>query len=225
MKRTPQKKTTASAAIAVFAAAGLALTACGTGDNVPEPQMTTSANTETDAADKDAENSASEPTKTTDEQTNTLGAVDKQPGAEGEFSTEPTEQFNGDPAELRTTDIRVGSHDNYDRLVFEFEGTGQPRFHAGYTDDPRQHTSGNPVEVPGGTHFELLIHGTPLDMTADAKYAGRANLGMASGAIVDVVSEGTFEGTSQYFVGLKDTRPYKVSILENPTRLVVDFEK
>ena len=225
MKHAPQKKTHASAAVAVLAAAGLALSACDTGDTVPEPQMSTSTNPDADAADKDAENSATKPTGTEDGQQNTLGAADMQPGADGDFSTEPTEQFDGDPAELRTTDIRVGSHENYDRLVFEFEGTGQPRFHAGYTDDPRQHTSGNPVEVPGDAHFELLIHGTSLDMTPDHKYAGKTNLGLASGAVVDVVNQGTFEGASQYFVGLKDTRPYKVSILENPTRLVVDFEK
>lgn len=217
MKLTPLQKT-AAPAIAVIAAAGLALTACSTGDDVAEPAMTTEAEAEVSTTTATA-------TETVERQMDTLAAVDKQPAAAGGYSTEPTQQFGGALARLRTTDIRVGTHDAYDRLVFEFAGDGTPEFHAGYSDEPRQMASGYPVDVPGAAKFELTIHGTSLDQSSDAKYAGKFDLGLASGAIVSVVNAGTFEADSQYFVGLNAQRPYKVSLLQNPTRLVVDFQK
>ncbi|GAB3085506.1 hypothetical protein GCM10027157_18040 [Corynebacterium aquatimens] len=141
------------------------------------------------------------------------------------FSAEPTEVFGGPLAQLRTTDIRVGSHAGYDRVVFEFEGTGTPEFHAGYTDQPLQQASGYPVEVPGSAALELMIHGTSLDMSMDAKYGMKKDWGLTSGSITSVVGGGTFEADGQYFIGVDSTRPYKVMVLENPTRLVVDIQK
>lgn len=221
MTHKPLQKT-AAPAIAVIAAAGLALTACGGAGNVSEPEL----NTGTDTTDNtDAAPDTETVSETVTEQVNTLAAVDKQPAAAGDFSTEPTEQFDGQHAKLRTTDIRVGTHENYDRLVFEFEGEGAPQYFAGYTGEPRQQTSGNPLTVPGNAFFELVVHGTSLDMSMDAKYAGKTDLGLASGAIKDVVNGGTFEAASQYYVGLDNKRPYKVTLLQNPTRLVVDFQK
>lgn len=222
MTHKPLQKT-AAPAIAVLTAAGMALTACGSGTDVAEPAMTSGAEA-ADQADT-TETSSETATETVERDVDTLAAVDKQPATAGDYSTEPTEQFEGKLAELRTIDIRVGTHDSYDRLVFEFEGQGQPEFHAGYTDEPRQQGSGYPMDVPGAAKFELLIHGTSLDMNVDAKYAGTTNLGLASGSIQDVVNGGTFEAVSQYFVGLDSKRPYKVSILQKPTRVVVDFQK
>ena len=61
-------------------------------------------------------------------------------------------------------------------------------------------------------------------MSPDAKYKPNTNLSLTSGNIVDVYNGGAFEATSQYVVGLKSERPYKVEILHEPTRLVVDFQ-
>ena len=52
------------------------------------------------------------------------------------------------------------------------------------------------------------------------------NLGSTPGAggfITEVKSSGTFEGRSQFVVGLKERLPYSVRVLEEPTRLVIDF--
>ena len=77
--------------------------------------------------------------------------------------------------------------------------------------------------MPGAANLEMIVHGTALDMTPDPEYAPNSNLGLAAGNIVDVYNGGSFEATSQYVVGLNSERPYKVEILHEPTRLVVDF--
>ena len=38
-------------------------------------------------------------------------------------------------------------------------------------------------------------------------------------------SFGIFEADAQYIVGLNAQRPYNLYLLENPTRVVVDFQK
>ena len=210
MKLQPHKLTT----VLVAAAAGLALTACGA--SISEPSMTTQPSA------SEASDSSTEATPVQDEATTKAASIDEKP--KGEFSTEPTEKFGEAYGELRTTDIRVGSHDGFDRLVFEFEGTGDPQYHIGYNDDPRQQASGFPLEVPGNAKLEINIHGTSGDMSADAKYAGKKELGPASGNIVDVINGGSFEADSQYVVGLINERPYQVQVLHEPTRLVVDFQ-
>ena len=210
MKLQPHKLTT----VLVAAAAGLALTACGA--SISEPSMTTQPSA------SEASDSSTETTPVQDEATTKAASIEEKP--KGEYSTEPTEKFGEAYGELRTTDIRVGSHDGFDRLVFEFEGTGDPQYHIGYNDDPRQQASGFPLEVPGNAKLEINIHGTSGDMSADAKYAGKKELGLASGNIVDVINGGSFEADSQYVVGLINERPYQVQVLHEPTRLVIDFQ-
>lgn len=201
-----------------------ALAACGSDDNVAEPAMTANAPASSTGEQQVIE-SSSPGTATPPPSNDTRAAAVDEQLTDGEYSTGPTEEFGGSYGELRTTDIRVGSHDNYDRLVFEFAGHGEPQYHAGYNDDPRQQASGFPLEVPGNAKLELMIHGTAGDMSADAKYAATKELGLASGNIVEVYNGGTFEADSQYIVGIDTKRPYKVSVLHEPTRLVVDFQK
>lgn len=139
----------------------------------------------------------------------------------GDVATQP-----GGPAELVIQDVRAGSHDGYDRVVFEFSGTGTPWFRAGYNPEPRQLASGHPLDVPGGAFLEINIHGTPMMLESQrADLMGVGPVGVAAGGVVDVVHGGVFEADSQYVIGLDRERPYNAYVLENPTRVVVDFQK
>lgn len=201
------------------------LVACGTDGDIDEPALTTA--TPSSAAENETieANSLASAADSAPAESDTRAASIDKDTADGEYSTEPTEQFGGSYGKLRTTDIRVGSHDDFDRLVFEFTGQGDPQYHVGYNDDPRQQASGFPIGAPGNAKLEINIHGTAGDMAPDAKYAGMKELGLASGSILEVVNGGTFEADSQYVVGLDSRRPYKVTVLHEPTRLVVDFKK
>lgn len=131
----------------------------------------------------------------------------------------------GNP-ELVIQDVRAGTHTDVDRVVFEYSGTGLPGVIAAYNPDPRQQASGLPMEVPGNAFLEIMIQGTPMAMMSPREdlIAG-GPVGVGAGHVVDVVHGGVFEADTQYIIGLDQQLPFHVYVLENPTRVVVDFQR
>ncbi len=120
--------------------------------------------------------------------------------------------------------VRVGHHAGYDRVVWEFEGTGPPSYSVKYVDEPIGDGSGDPVPVRGQAYVEVLITsvGIPPDGTSRPPDASASSL---SGTVIAqaLAIYGGFEGYGQTFIGVRDReRPLRVTVLENPTRLVVD---
>lgn len=117
---------------------------------------------------------------------------------------------------------RVAHHDDYDRVVYEFSGTGVPVYRVGYVDSPTGQGSGDPVEVEGDAYLEVMVVGLgvpPADAT-DPPQAGSLNE-----TVFKQVDDlwGGFESHGQAFIGIDgQQRPFKVSVLSNPTRLVID---
>ncbi|WP_298445954.1 hypothetical protein [Gordonia sp. (in: high G+C Gram-positive bacteria)] len=129
-------------------------------------------------------------------------------------------------ARLSVTDVRVGRHDGFDRVVFELGGRGTPGWRASFTDDPRRPGSGDPVEVPGKTVIALTILGLgyPADTGVPA-YAG-PNPVTGTGGITRVTLTGVFEGQADAFIGVAADRPgVRITTLSGPTRLVVDIAR
>ena len=50
-------------------------------------------------------------------------------------------------------------------------------------------------------------------------------VGVGAGHVVNVVHGGVFEADTQYVIGLDQQLPFHVYVLENPTRVVVDFQR
>ena len=120
--------------------------------------------------------------------------------------------------------VRVGHHTGFDRVVWEFPGTGRPSYKVHYVDEPLGDGSGDPVPVEGTAYVEVLVttvgippDGTPRPTDATASALSGTVIAQA-GAIY-----GGFEGYGQSFIGVRDEqRPLRVTTLTNPTRLVVD---
>ncbi len=127
------------------------------------------------------------------------------------------------PAQLMVKDVRIGQHDTFERVVFELEGSGDPGWHIDYTPKPAQQGSGNPIKYDGKTALEVNIDGTayPFEMGKEDPNIGTVE--GAGGAITEVISSGTFEGRSQFVIGLKRELPYSVEVLRGPTRMVIDI--
>lgn len=147
-----------------------------------------------------------------------------EPPAEGE--TGRVEQEGS--GRIFLVDARLGSHDGFDRVVWEYAGDGTPGWFAGYTDDPRQQGSGDPVDVAGQAVLELYVNsvawqaeeGDPVPVP----YEGVQTLTSEAAQVVTVVDvEMIFEADQQSFVGLTAERPYRVSMLRDPTRVVLDI--
>lgn len=140
-------------------------------------------------------------------------------GGTGRVEEEPT----GGP--LSVVAVRAARQDGYDRVVFELDGreAGAPGWTVEYVDDPRRDGSGDPVEVKGDKTLVVLISGSGYPFDTGVEEAERATVGADLEVVEDVVLGSVFEGVYEAFVGVDGERPFTVSRLADPARLVVDI--
>ena len=127
-------------------------------------------------------------------------------------------------AMLTVRDVRVGTHDGYDRVVFELGGTGSPGWRVEYVGEAVDDPSGQPVELAGGAALQVVLLGMgyPMD-TGVTEWAGGPLTLPGSTSVRQVVFRGTFEGQAQAFVGVAAAgTPFRVFALADPVRVVVD---
>ena len=139
-------------------------------------------------------------------------------------NTEPDTEDASDDALLGVTDIRIGRHDGFDRVVFETDGTGTPGWDVRYVDSAQSQGSGADIDVDGDAVLQVTISGVgyPAD-TGVEEYSGPDRLAAAGTEVVtEVVWDSTFEGTSVAFAGVTDEVPFRVYLLEDPARVVVE---
>lgn len=145
-------------------------------------------------------------------------------------SPTPSETFNCSGSQViqattntvaQITDVRVGTHAGYDRIVFEFAGSGLPQLTVAVAGPPFvEDASGKPVNVPGNAFLSLkLFHasGYPTYTGPDSYSPGYPNL-------VSLVNTGDYEGYVTWIAGLKGSTCYRISTLTGPTRIVVDVQ-
>ena len=126
--------------------------------------------------------------------------------------------------DLVLADVRVGSHEGFDRVVLEFTGTGSPGWVANYVDEAVQDGSGETVALAGDSVLDVYARGTTYPSEDGEQYAGPRRIeSAAGGAIAEVFVVGTFEGDTQVFVAVDgEAAPFRVFALADPARLVVD---
>ncbi len=118
------------------------------------------------------------------------------------------------------TDLRLGDHDGYDRVVFELDGDGSAGWHVRYVDEATAHGSGHRVDLAGGAVLEVTLDNTlsPADSGVE-EYDGPRELA-GPGTIAEVELIGWFEGYTQAFIGVDAERPFRAFALGD--RVVVD---
>ncbi|TYQ14416.1 UNVERIFIED_ORG: hypothetical protein L601_000100001530 [Gordonia westfalica J30] len=134
----------------------------------------------------------------------------------------------GEDARLTVTDIRTGSHDGFDRVVYELGGTGVPGWHVAYVDEALQDGSGFPVDVAGEAILEVQITGSayPFDSGVEPYDGPDPIRAQPGGSVVEVRGALVFEGVTQSFIGVSEPRsPFTVNALTDPTRLVIDVQR
>jgi hypothetical protein len=134
-------------------------------------------------------------------------------------SAEPTGSL------LTVTDVRVGTHDGFDRITFEIAGDGEPGWRVGYEDEPVGDASGLPVEVAGSTALRVVLVGMALpgDEAEGATTFLDDVAGPQGGIALEVVNDSIFEGHHTFFVGLDERVPFRLARLPDPTRVVIDL--
>jgi hypothetical protein len=158
--------------------------------------------------------------------TATTSAVTTTPAGLAGASTTPV-AWKSDLGEVALlTGVRAASHEGYDRVVFEFRN-GVPGYDVGYVERPvRADGSGQPVAVDGGA--VLLVRMEPAldaDLTKESvprTYIGPVRLRPGTTAVTELARTGGFESVLTWAVGVDEKRPFRVTRVAGPPRIVID---
>ncbi len=126
------------------------------------------------------------------------------------------------------SDVRVASQPGFDRVVFEFTDDQVPGYDIAYLDGPaRQDGSGEEVPVAGDALLEIRLapaSGVNLrEGTFEQTYTGPDRVEGDTRVVTEVVRIGDFEANLTWAVGLHDEVPYRVEVLKDPPRIVIDL--
>jgi hypothetical protein len=126
---------------------------------------------------------------------------------------------------------RAGRHTCYDRIVFEFSGLATG-YRVGYASQVYSEGAGLPLGpyTAGGALMSVVLRNPAYDSNGHATYHHRTGdhvvnvLGFRT--LRDVVYGGSFEGVTQFAVGVRARLPFRVSKVAGPgthTRIVLDI--
>lgn len=166
------------------------------------------------------------PTPTPTPASEASGEQQDAPAFEGTTEDVVVEGDQGEMAVLE--EVRVASHDGYDRVVWEFASGDAPTVRVAYDDEPLEPGRGEPIDVAGAT--SLVMGAEPaIDLSTELRapdqepYDGPERMdGGDTDVVTEVVRMGDFEANLQWAVGLESRQPYRVDVLADPLRVVVD---
>jgi len=142
-------------------------------------------------------------------------------------STQTNTVLSGSPGP-NLTDVRVGDHATFTRVVFDFTGDGVPLFSVGYSAGPTFSGSGggDAVSVDGNAHLTVNIYpAITYDIdTYVATYTGPNAFDPGLGPIAEIAFVDDFEADMLWVIGLTDQKGFEVTTLTGPVRLVIDIE-
>ncbi len=206
-----------SGVAAIFALGLLPLTGCtldpeaGLASSSPPPV----------ASDSPAQGSdATEPVDSSTTASPGDGGGDSGPAS----ATTADDTGEGTGADVGTlTDIRIGAHDDLDRVVLEFDGPDVPGWHVGYVDEPIGDPSGILVDVAGTSALQVLVEPVGYPEDGANPYRGPQAVSVAGTVEVrEAVLSSIFEGELQLFIGVDELRPFRVYGMTDPARVVIE---
>lgn len=129
------------------------------------------------------------------------------------------------PRTVNIVDVRAGTHDGFDRVVFEFTD-GTPEFTLDRASPPFvQDGSGNPMDVEGESFLRLVMRGgTQQTEDGTSSYGGSRDFDPGFPMLVDLIEGGDFEAQSTWFLGLNEEACVSVALLEDEPRIVIDIQ-
>lgn len=129
-------------------------------------------------------------------------------------------------------DVRVGTHEGYDRVTFEFappsdgKHFGLPPYELHRATPPlREDGSGDPVSLDGSHFAGVVFHGAAgYDFIEDGPtYTGPRDFRRDFKTLAETRQMGDYEATLSWAFGLNSASCWKVHVLQNPLRVAIDF--
>jgi hypothetical protein len=200
-----------------FLIAPLILAACGTttGRTVPLSQPTSAA--------------SAAPAATASPSATPAASASAAPAATVPASCESIASGKGTVGDAQIVAVRVGTHEGYDRIVFEFgnrgAGVGVPPYEIKTATRPLYRSgSGFVMEVSGDPVLSItLLGGTREGVNGGTVYKGPTTFKTGFPALRELAEGGDFEATANWFAGLSGSACVTADVLSNPARLVVDI--
>ncbi len=128
---------------------------------------------------------------------------------------------------LIVADIRLGTHDGYDRIVFEYVDEGSPYLDIEADEPPFvKDPSGLPLEVAGDPHFRLIFGGAAKydSETGEQPYSGPVDFEPGYPQIAQFVEAGDFEASHSWYLGTNGSDCLRAFYLTEPGRIVIDVQ-
>jgi len=126
-------------------------------------------------------------------------------------------------AEATLRKVRVGRHDGFDRIVFEFDGA-RPAYTVRSTGVATTGGAGAPIPAGGTTALQIDIAAHTVDMEAAdfPRTFDNAVLTPRYPTLRTLRYGNEFEGLATFGAGLRARTGFRVLELSNPTRLAID---
>ena len=143
----------------------------------------------------------------------------------GDFTCDLPLEDGGSVGVANIVDVRVGAHDGYDRVVFEFE-QGTPDLTLDRATPPfTADGSGLPIEVNGDSFLGLTMRGGSKQTDdGTSSYDGPTEFEPGFDTLDALVEGGDFERQSTWYLGLTAEACARLTILDGPPRIVIDIE-
>jgi hypothetical protein len=155
------------------------------------------------------------------------GTVD----AQNQGSTDPV-TVKASPANFSgqavLNDVRMGVHPEqggWERIVFEFEGASLPPATVQYVQGASACGSGQPVSLPGTATLQVRISQTAAHNQSGKVTVASTSIKGPGNTILEAKQTCDSEGVVTWALGLKGKQNFKVTTLQNPTRLVIDIKQ
>ncbi len=203
----------------------LSTAACGGSDGGGDGERTAASSTTlTTAATSTSESTLGDGGGGATSSTSSTTAGD---GFEGRTTPTSAPAPSGTDAALLSA-VRVTGERGFDRVVFEFTDDQLPGYDIAYLDGPaRQDGSGEEVPVAGEALLEVRLAPASgvnlLDGTFEQTYTGPDRVHGDTGVVTEVVRIGDFEANLTWVIGLDDEAAYRVEVLRDPPRIVIDL--
>lgn len=130
------------------------------------------------------------------------------------------------PRPVTLRDVRVGVNQGFDRVVLEFLGSGVPGYRVEYVDRPVHACgSGDPVPVAGDAWLAITLRGTQAHTEQGEATVNQRERRLDMPIVKELEFICDFEGVVEIVLGVSRPNRYRITELQNPTRLIIDIQQ
>ncbi len=141
------------------------------------------------------------------------------------FACVPSVPVGSTTDRAQITDVRVGTHAGYDRVVFEFASGIPDALIEGVLPPLYEDGSGLEMDVAGSAFLKVTMHGASrVSPEGGVTYEGSTDFEPGFDRLAQLIEGGDFEAVSTWYLGLEGAGCYRVLTLADPSRLVIDVE-